>query len=99
MQEKHRHVPSAGTVTEKAHPPASATDPVCGKAVDPATAKQRAAVAGMTYYFCSVRCRIKFLYDTRRYLPPAPHGAAERPDGTYTCPMHPQIRQAGPGHC
>ena len=56
---------------------------------------------GRTYYFCSASCREKFIADPRRYTRPkadTPETAA--PTGTiYTCPMHPQIRQVGPGSC
>jgi Cu+-exporting ATPase len=76
-----------------------AVDPVCGMQVDPHTAKQRAEYAGRTYYFCSAGCREKFVADPKRYLGAAAP-AAPAPEGTiYTCPMHPQIRQVGPGFC
>src|SRR5581483_3212436 len=92
-----------------------------------------------TYYFCSARCRERFLADPQIYLPSGQdspgaggqghhalghghdhhvdehgryahgydraHGsvkdeAADGPEGaTYTCPMHPEIRQLGPGSC
>jgi len=76
-----------------------ALDPVCGMQVDPHTAKHRAEHAGRTYYFCSAGCRQKFIADPKRYLGDAAP-AAPVPEGTiYTCPMHPQIRQVGPGAC
>ncbi|MCX8476339.1 MAG: heavy metal translocating P-type ATPase [Sphingomonas sp.] len=67
--------------------------------VDPATTAHHAFHHGEEFHFCSAGCRAKFLADPERYLaPPAP--AAEAPPGTiYTCPMHPQIRQVGPGAC
>src|SRR5215212_4391125 len=76
-------------------------DPVCGMSVDPNTAKHRAEHAGHSYFFCSAGCRTKFLADPAKYLAPAPAATVEAvPDGTiYTCPMHPQIRQVGPGNC
>ncbi len=57
--------------------------------------------AGATYYFCCAGCREKFLAEPRRYVGEAPAEAApSAPAGTiYTCPMHPEIRQAGPGLC
>jgi Cu+-exporting ATPase len=77
--------------------PGSDTDPVCGMTVDPGTARH-AEHDGKTHYFCSEGCRTKFLADPGRYLVPAPKSAA--PDHQlYTCPMHPQIRQNGPGFC
>src|SRR5215211_1105225 len=76
-------------------------DPVCGMSVDPHTAKHRAEHGGRPYYFCSAGCRTKFLADPVRYLDPAAAAEAEPvPEGTvYTCPMHPEIRQVGPGSC
>ena len=78
-----------------------AKDPVCGMSVDPATAKHSAEFAGKTYYFCCAGCREKFLAEPRRYVGEAPAEAApSAPAGTiYTCPMHPEIRQVGPGSC
>jgi Cu+-exporting ATPase len=77
-----------------------AIDPVCGMTVDPHTAKHRHDHLGQTYYFCSAGCRTKFIADPDRYLSPQERTAEPVPDGTiYTCPMHPEIRQVGPGSC
>ena len=66
--------------------------------VDPHTAKHRADYRGHTYYFCSAGCREKFVADPQKYL--GARQAETVPEGTiYTCPMHPQIRQVGPGSC
>ena len=67
--------------------------------VDPATSKHRFEHQAKTFHFCSARCREKFAADPAKYLeqkePPQ-----EAPAGTiYTCPMHPEIRQVGPGSC
>jgi Cu+-exporting ATPase len=76
-------------------------DPVCGMTVDPSKAKYSQAQAGTTYYFCSAGCRDKFIADPGRWLektttkPAAPSAAGVE----YTCPMHPQIVQIGPGSC
>ncbi len=81
---------------------ATLRDPVCGMAVDPVTSKHRCDFQGHTYYFCSAGCRTKFESDPKKYLDrTAPVAAPQTvPEGTiYTCPMHPQIRQAGPGSC
>jgi Cu+-exporting ATPase len=76
------------------------TDPVCGMRVDPVTTPHHAEHAGHAYHFCSARCREKFVADPGRYLAPAAAPAPAAPAGTiYTCPMHPQIRQEGPGTC
>ena len=76
-------------------------DPVCGMLVDPRTTPYRQQHAGRPYFFCSAGCQSKFSDNPTKYLarseltaPPA------APEGTiYTCPMHPQIRQVGPGFC
>jgi Cu+-exporting ATPase len=86
------------------HPdPDTATDPVCGMTVKTADAPNKADHDGHTYYFCSPRCFAKFTAAPLRYLKPAaaPTAAASAvKQGTiYTCPMHPQIRQVGPGSC
>jgi P-type Cu+ transporter len=81
-----------------AHAPATARDPVCGMTVDPQRTAHRHAVDRQTYYFCSAGCRAKFAADPDKYLNPAPPAAA--PEGAlYTCPMHPEVQQVGPGSC
>ncbi|MCO5157103.1 MAG: heavy metal translocating P-type ATPase [Aquamicrobium sp.] len=70
--------------------------------VDPHTTQHKAEHAGRPYYFCSAGCRSKFLTEPERYLDPAAAAAKAEPvpEGTvYTCPMHPEIRQIGPGSC
>jgi Cu+-exporting ATPase len=77
-------------------------DPVCGMTVDPATTAHQHELAGTTYHFCSAACRTKFIADPHRYLHPQPEApaAADVPEGAiWTCPMHPEIRQVGPGSC
>jgi copper-(or silver)-translocating P-type ATPase len=76
-----------------------AVDPVCGMSVDPPTAKYRAEHHGRTHYFCSARCREKFLADPSTYMEERAAPSAAPPGTVYTCPMHPEIRQSGPGHC
>src|ERR1700736_1925334 len=74
-------------------------DPVCGMSVDPAKSQHRFDHRGETYHFCSSGCRTKFGADPQAYLGKTTPKAAV-PEGTiYTCPMHPQIRQVGPGSC
>ena len=81
-------------------PPASVKDVVCGMTVDPATTAHKADHDGKSFYFCGAGCRTKFLADPGKYLQPTPAKLAPAPKGTiYTCPMHPQIRQDGPGDC
>jgi P-type Cu+ transporter len=80
--------------------PAKVKDPVCGMMVDPATAKHRARHQGQDYFFCNPRCREKFVANPVAYLSPEPAPAAPVKAGTiYTCPMHPEVRQVGPGSC
>jgi Cu+-exporting ATPase len=68
--------------------------------VDPHTAKHRAEHGGRNYYFCNPHCREKFIADPLKYLAGDDELAAPVAPGTiYTCPMHPEIRQIGPGAC
>jgi Cu+-exporting ATPase len=77
-----------------------ARDPVCGMTVDPHTAKHRHEHQRRTYYFCSAGCRTKFIADPAKYLDKGKRAAEPLPEGTiYTCPMHPEVRQIGPGTC
>jgi Cu+-exporting ATPase len=93
-------------------PAVTVKDPVCGMSVNPATAQHRADHAGKAYFFCSAGCRAKFLADPGRYIAQddvahhahhhrdaAPMEMPRDTDVIYTCPMHPQIRHKGPGHC
>ena len=69
--------------------------------VEPATSKHRVEYDGARYHFCGAACRAKFLADPAEYLKPGkpgPRHSAQK-DVIYTCPMHPQIRQAAPGNC
>ncbi|MBR0965559.1 heavy metal translocating P-type ATPase [Bradyrhizobium diazoefficiens] len=100
----HSHSISQESADHHHHDPARGTtvDPVCGMLVDPATARHKIEHDGQTFYFCSERCRAKFADDPAKYV----HGTVQQapradvPEGTiYTCPMHPQIRQVGPGNC
>src|SRR5690348_14039946 len=76
----------------------TARDPVCGMRVDPATAPATVAHAGSLHHFCSTGCAERFRADPERYArgmqAPSPDA-----DGAYTCPMHPEVRQQGPGSC
>ncbi len=88
----------------------SVLDPVCGMTVDPATAAGSVPHAGTTYYFCSRHCVVKFQSNPARYLSGNSGDAGEAccstaeapiaiPGAQYTCPMHPEIVQDGPGPC
>ena len=79
---------------------ATVTDPVCGMTVDPAKTAHHAEHADQTNHFCSAGCRTKFVANPDAYL-----GDKQKPEPTatpgaiWTCPMHPQNRQEGPGTC
>ena len=90
----HHHGHDHGAATTKV------LDPVCGMTVDPATSKHRFDHHGETFHFCSAGCRTKFAADPAKYLAKDKAPEPEMPAGTiYTCPMHPEIRQVGPGSC
>lgn len=75
-------------------------DPVCGMRIDPLTTAHHADIAGTAYHFCSAGCRTKFVADPDAYLQPADHSAAVSASAaSWTCPMHPEVRQLGPGPC
>jgi Cu+-exporting ATPase len=91
-----------------------ATDPVCGMKVDIAKAKYHHTLSDTEYYFCSNGCREKFKANPSQYTnePKAQGGCCHThhqaapvvtPKGgkdiIYTCPMHPEVRQIGPGTC
>lgn len=74
-----------------------AIDPVCGMTVNPGTTAHRADHKGRTYYFCSAGCKTKFQTNPANYLDKTAEPVV--PGAIYTCPMHPEIRQEGPGSC
>jgi len=77
----------------------TATDPVCGMKVDRASAEHMIKHEGQRFYFCSAGCYDKFAAAPDKYLGDRP-ASAPMPEGTiYTCPMHPEIEQVGPGDC
>ena len=71
--------------------------------VEPNLAKHRIEHAGAAVYFCSERCKTKFLADPAKYLKTgADKGLPDPPKASgvvYTCPMHAQIRRNEPGNC
>jgi P-type Cu+ transporter len=92
----HGHAPANPENTQKD----TVEDPVCGMSVDPHTARHRHQYHGNPYYFCSAGCRTRFAADPDKYLSKDQHPAAPAPAGAiYTCPMHPEVRQVGPGSC
>jgi P-type Cu+ transporter len=80
-------------------PAAEAVDPVCGMTVDPATTAHHAEHGGRTFHFCSAGCRAKFVADPGKHLGPKVEAPSAPAGAVYTCPMHPEVRQVGPGAC
>ncbi|KJC58363.1 haloacid dehalogenase [Bradyrhizobium sp. LTSPM299] len=78
---------------------ALAIDPVCGMKVNPATANYRFSYQGEDYFFCSGRCRGRFEAEPEKFLKPREPEPPAPADTIYTCPMHPEVRQVGPGSC
>jgi Cu+-exporting ATPase len=78
-------------------------DPVCGMTVDPAKAAGYVDYEGATYHFCSQHCMHAFEADPEKFLAakakPAAPAAPAKTGAKYTCPMHPEIVQVGPGSC
>lgn len=97
----HPHQQHSGTS------PAIARDPVCGMNVDPGTGGRHSQHLGRTYHYCSEHCQAKFDAEpaayaagsdrTLRSVESAAVAAGEEDE--YTCSMHPEIRQTGPGAC
>jgi len=102
-EHRHGHEHTPGKPADGAAP--AERDPVCGMNVSPDTAKHRTTHAGKEYFFCSNRCRERFTAEPEPFLADKTGAAASKtspaaPDGAiYTCPMHPEIRQVGPGTC
>jgi P-type Cu+ transporter len=85
-------------------------DPVCGMVVNPLKAAAKFEHGGKTYYFCSGRCAERFGKEPEKYLmapgtagmeKAAPGAVVEnaKQEARYTCPMHAEIVQIGPGSC
>jgi Cu+-exporting ATPase len=60
---------------------------------------------GVTVYFCSQGCAANFRASSEEHLQAKPDAVPLKPptktepQGEYTCPMHPEIKQPGPGSC
>ncbi len=77
-----------------------AIDPVCGMTVNPETTPHKTTHDGVHHYFCSAGCAAKFVGNPAHYHGDAPRPAPVAAPGTiWTCPMHSEIRQPGPGNC
>jgi Cu+-exporting ATPase len=74
-------------------------DPVCGMSVEIATAQHRLTHDHTDYAFCSAHCLDRFQADPEKFLNPVPADSQADPGAIYICPMHPKVRQVGPGDC
>ncbi|MDB4955593.1 MAG: copper-translocating P-type ATPase [Myxococcales bacterium] len=94
MESARHHHHAYDAATEK--------DPVCGMTVTPGKANGGSATHdGHEYWFCNPKCREKFVADPTKYVTPKlePVLGPSDDDVVYTCPMHPEVRQLGPGTC
>jgi Cu+-exporting ATPase len=74
-------------------------DPVCGMTIEDKDAAATSVYKGATYSFCSKPCKEDFDKDPESFLgEKAPAHVTERAK-EHTCPMHPEVRQKGPGAC
>ena len=88
------------TTHHAAEPAQGVIDPVCGMTIDPADAVGHHDYKGQTYYFCAESCLEQFRDNPERFLHPDMRAAAPVDlEAEYTCPMHPEVRQKGPGAC
>jgi len=106
--DNHKHLSHSTAVpaSNAASGRSSAVDPVCGMTVEPARTTARAKHRGRVYHFCSAHCHDRFVSDPDRFVGAGAAKAGthekEAPAGAgaiYTCPMHPEVRQQGPGDC
>lgn len=80
-------------------------DPVCGMDVDPSAAAGSTVYEGVRFHFCSKHCLSKFESDPAAYAKPSSplvhghHEETSQAGGTWTCPMHPEVRRNTPGSC
>ena len=92
-------------MTKPATATKTVTDPVCGMTVDPQRAAGSFEHNGQVYFFCSTGCREKFRASPEHFLDSSgaststPHSDKKLSQGTFTCPMHPEVRADKPGSC
>jgi Cu+-exporting ATPase len=78
------------------------TDPVCGMTIAADEAVATVDHQGRTYHFCAEGCARRFRDDPEAFIRPSAHekvAPSARASVEYTCPMHPEVRQIGPGTC
>ncbi len=81
-------------------------DPVCGMTISPADSVGEVEHRGQKYYFCNESCLERFKENPEAFVGAGADPGTARasrtaadPHAEYTCPMHPEIRQIGPGSC
>ena len=80
--------------------PDAVIDPVCKMTVYPPNPKGGSfSYCGQTYFFCNPKCREKFILDPEKFLTLDPEKETPVPGAIYSCPMHPEIKNLGPGSC
>lgn len=95
QHQHHNHQNSNDEAT-----PSQTKDPVCGMTVDPHGAKGGSShFKNETFYFCSIKCKTKFDLEPLKYTSPNQNKESVPQNVEYTCPMHPEVRQIGPGSC
>ena len=96
---KHSHHGESGDT--KSGNSSIAIDPVCGMTVDSSKTPHFARHQGSDFFFCSARCRERFVADSAKFISPKAFTEVhvEVADASYTCPMHPEIIQSTPGSC
>jgi P-type Cu+ transporter len=100
MHSSHHSLSKPATNSAPLESTTMVTDPVCGMKVDPATTAHHATHDGVHFHFCSAGCLAKFTADPAKYLAESPRAEpVAAPGAMWTCPMHPEIRQQGPGTC
>lgn len=98
----HQHHNAFPIMQTPQHTEPTVKDLVCGMDVVPSRAAGKYEYEGHTYYFCAVSCLKKFQQHPETYLRPQhepPPSVAAGQDVEHTCPMHPEVRQMGPGSC
>lgn len=98
----HNHDSSCST-DKVQHTQELVSDPVCGMKIDPKTAKGgKSTFKGHDYFFCNPKCKMKFETNPNEYLEKESIQkvvSETEKERIYTCPMHPEVRQRGPGNC
>src|SRR5262245_57341752 len=103
MATHHERVRSEAPDEHTSH---ACIDPVCGMSVEPVHAAGTYVHHGETYYFCSQSCLDRFAAAPEQFTGTTTDGPPQRTPAPatgdaaeYTCPMHPEVRQTGPGSC